>query len=210
MKDSTKRKIKHIGVMLFLLYVLLLVYFLFFFEEYGRVAAEERVYRYNLIPFLEIRRFWIYREQLGVLAVFSNIFGNVIGFIPYGFILPVIAHKCRSGFFIILSGFSLSLVVEVVQLVTKVGCFDVDDLILNTLGAAIGYGIFAVCNYLEGSYGFIVGGICLFATLLSVYGFLMGVASFSEENCNHRTSIVGTILNGVFLVGWLLFFLMGV
>lgn len=149
MKDSTKRKIKHIGVMLFLLYVLLLVYFLFFFEEYGRVAAEERVYRYNLIPFLEICRFWIYREQLGVLAVFSNIFGNVIGFIPYGFILPVIAHKCRSGFFIILSGFSLSLVVEVVQLVTKVGCFDVDDLILNTLGAAIGYGMFAVCNYLR-------------------------------------------------------------
>lgn len=113
------------------------------------MAAEERVYRYNLIPFLEIRRFWIYREQLGVLAVFSNIFGNVIGFIPYGFILPVIAHKCRSGFFIILSGFSLSLVVEVVQLVTKVGCFDVDDLILNTLGAAIGYGMFAVCNYLR-------------------------------------------------------------
>ena len=118
-------------------------------EEYGRVAAEERAYRYNLIPFLEIRRFWIYREQLGMLAVVSNIFGNVIGFIPYGFILPVIAHKCRSGFFIILSGFSLSLVVEVVQLVTKVGCFDVDDLILNTLGAAIGYGIFAVCNYLR-------------------------------------------------------------
>lgn len=135
--------------MLFLLYVLLLVYFLFFFEEYGRVAAEERAYQYNLIPFLEIRRFWIYREQLGMLAVVSNIFGNVIGFIPYGFILPVIAHKCRSGFFIILSGFSLSLVVEVVQLVTKVGCFDVDDLILNTLGAAIGYGIFAVCNYLR-------------------------------------------------------------
>ena len=49
-----------------------------------------------------------------------------------------------------------------------------------------------------------------YATLISVYGFLMGIASFSEENCNHRTSIVGTILNGVFLVGWLLFFLMGV
>ena len=149
MKDSTKRKIRHIGIMLFLLYVLLLVYFLFFAEEYGRTAAEERMYRYNLVPFLEIRRFWTYREQLGILAVFSNIFGNVIGFIPYGFILPVIAHRFRSGFFIILSGFSLSLVVEVVQLVARVGCFDVDDLILNTLGAAIGYGIFAVCNYLR-------------------------------------------------------------
>ncbi len=64
----------------------------------------------------------------------------------------------------------------------------------------------ALPMYSKAVYGFIVGGICLFATLLSVYGFLMGVASFSEENCNHRTSIVGTILNGVFLVGWLLFF----
>ena len=76
---------------------------------------------------------------------------------------------------------------------------------LLLFGAAVG-----TAYALEGSYGFIVGGICLFATLLSVYGFLMGIASFSEENCNHRTSIVGTILSGVFLVGWLLFFLMGV
>ena len=57
--------------------------------------------------------------------------------------------SCRSGFFIILSGFGLSLVVETIQLITKVGCFDVDDLILNTLGAALGYLAFAVCNYLR-------------------------------------------------------------
>lgn len=63
---------------------------------------------------------------------------------------------------------------------------------------------------LEGSYGFIVGGICLFAALLSVYGFLMGISSFSEENRTHRTSITGSILNGIFMVGWLAFFLMGV
>lgn len=143
-KNSAKRRIKHLGTMLFVLYILLLIYFLFFSEEYGRVAAEERVYRYNLIPFVEIRRFWTYREQLGVFAVVTNLFGNVIGFI-----LPVIARKCRSGFFIILSGFGLSLVVETIQLITKVGCFDVDDLILNTLGAALGYLAFAVCNYLR-------------------------------------------------------------
>ena len=137
-KNSAKRRIKHLGTMLFVLYILLLIYFLFFSEEYGRVAAEERVYRY-----------WTYREQLGVFAVVTNLFGNVIGFVPYGFILPVIARKCRSGFFIILSGFGLSLVVETIQLITKVGCFDVDDLILNTLGAALGYLAFAVCNYLR-------------------------------------------------------------
>ena len=52
MKDSTKRKIRFLSVLLFILYVLLLVYFLFFSEEYGRVTAEERVYRYNLVPFV--------------------------------------------------------------------------------------------------------------------------------------------------------------
>lgn len=149
MKDSTRRRIRFLGTLLFILYVLLLVYFLFFSEEYGRVAAEERVYRYNLVPFVEIRRFWVYRKQLGAFAVITNLFGNVIAFIPYGFILPVIAHKCRSGIFIIASGFILSFLVETVQLITKVGCFDVDDMILNTLGAVIGYLLFAVCNYLR-------------------------------------------------------------
>ncbi|MFR8947107.1 MAG: VanZ family protein [Blautia obeum] len=61
-------------MLLFILYVLLLVYFLFFSEEYGRVTAEERVYRYNLVPFVEIRRFWIYRKQLGMFALITNLF----------------------------------------------------------------------------------------------------------------------------------------
>lgn len=63
---------------------------------------------------------------------------------------------------------------------------------------------------LDGKYGFIAGGICLFATLLSVYGFIMGLSSFSEEKRMHRTSMVGSILNGILMVGWLGFFLMGV
>lgn len=36
----------------------------------------------------------------------------------------------------------LSVTVEVIQLITKVGCFDVDDMILNTAGAALGYLLF--------------------------------------------------------------------
>ena len=38
----------------------------------------------------------------------------------------------------------------------------------------------------------------------------MGLMSFSDEECMHRTSVVGSILNGVITVGWLVFFLMGV
>ena len=137
------------GTVLFIIYVLLLIYFLFFSEAYGRVAEAEREYRYNLVPFVEIRRFWVYRDQLGLFALFTNIFGNVLGFVPLGCILPVICSIWRNGFLIILSGFGLSLCVETIQLITKVGCFDVDDMILNTLGAALGYFVFAVCDYLR-------------------------------------------------------------
>ena len=149
MKKETKRMIRALGTVLFILYVLALIYFLFFSEESGRIAMEERDYRYNLIPFVEIRRFWVYRKQLGFLAVFTNLFGNVAGFLPFGFMLPVITGKMRSGFLITLAGFGLSLTVEVIQLITKVGCFDVDDLILNTAGAALGYLLFFICDHLR-------------------------------------------------------------
>ena len=82
-------------------------------------------------------------------------------------------------------------------------CLAAASLLLFVVSVLTAYG-------LNGKYGFIVGGICLFATLLSVYGFIMGLSSFSEEKRMHRTSIVGSILNGILMVGWLGFFLMGV
>ena len=57
---------------------------------------------------------------------------------------------------------------------------------------------------------FFLGSVSLFAALLSVYGFIMGLLSFSEENCKHHTSIIGSIANGFITVGWIFLFLMGV
>lgn len=152
MKKKTKIMIKGVGCVLFAGYLLMLVYFLFFAEEYGRAVNPESVYRYNLTPFAEIRRFWIYRNSLGMAAVYTNIIGNILAFLPFGYILPIIMQRMRSGFLIILSGFGFSLIVELLQLWTRVGSFDVDDLILNTLGAALGYGLFVICNYLRRKY----------------------------------------------------------
>ena len=76
---------------------------------------------------------------------------------------------------------------------------------LFLLGTALGVSI-----YLDGQLGFIVGGISLFAMLISIYGFLMGLSSFSEENRMHRTSIVGSIGNGIIVVVWLAFYLVGI
>ena len=84
-----------IGVILFFLYLAVLTYFLFFSEKYGRTA--EREFSYNLTPFLEIRRFWNYREFLGLKAVFINLAGNVLAFVPFGAILPVISRRLSLG-----------------------------------------------------------------------------------------------------------------
>ena len=149
MKDETKNRIRIISWILFVIYIGLLVYFLFLSEEYGRTSFDQRIYRYNLTPFQEIKRFWIYRHRVGFWVAFLNLAGNVIGFLPFGFFLPILSRQLRNGALVTMLGFGLSLLVESIQLIFKVGCFDVDDLILNTLGAAIGYMLFAVCNYLR-------------------------------------------------------------
>lgn len=146
MRDETKKKIRIIGWILFIIYILLLIYFLFLSEEYGRKDFAQRDYQYNLVLFQEIRRFCVYRERVGYLAAFLNLAGNVIGFLPFGFILPVIGKRMKNGFLVTVCGFCLSLFVESMQLIFKVGSFDVDDLLLNTLGTVLGYLAFLICN----------------------------------------------------------------
>ena len=118
------KKFRIIGKILFILYILFIVYFLIFSDWYGRTGTMDE-YHYNLVLFREIKRFWNYREEVGLFAMFTNLFGNVIIFIPFGFFMPM-ASKYRSIFSALFYSFGLSLCVETFQLITKVGSFDVD------------------------------------------------------------------------------------
>lgn len=108
-------------------------------------------YHYNLVLFKEIKRFWEYRHQVGFLAMVTNLFGNVLIFVPFGFFMPM-ASRYRSFFSTLFWSFGLSLGVETFQLITKVGSFDVDDLLLNTLGGVVGYVVFVICTLLRRRY----------------------------------------------------------
>lgn len=130
-----------VGWCLFIAYLLTLAYFLFFAEATGRTFTE-RTYQYNLILFHEIRRFITYRHQLGFSAVVLNLVGNVVAFVPFGALLPLLVKRARSLIKTSLLGFEFSLLVEIVQLFSKVGSFDVDDMLLNTLGVLGGYVLF--------------------------------------------------------------------
>ena len=124
------------GRVLFLIYLAGLCYFLFFAENYGRISGQGN-YRYNLVPFREIERFWNYRKELGIHSFF-NLAGNILGFMPAGFFIPMLWEERKSVLFTICVTFQMSLLVEVLQLLFRVGSFDVDDLILNTLGGMLG------------------------------------------------------------------------
>ncbi len=144
MSVRKKKIFRALGKVLFLLYVIFLIYFLFLAEWYGRTGVSEE-YRYNLELFKEIKRFITYREQLGIFAVLTNLAGNIIIFVPYGFFISM-ASRSRGFFKTLFFSMGLSLCVELTQLFTRVGSFDVDDILLNTVGGVIGYMIFLICN----------------------------------------------------------------
>lgn len=136
-----KKEFNHKAVMklLFIIYMCVLVYVVFFAEAMGRTPQDG--YVYNLTPLKEIKRFMKYiwdNDALG-RAARLNIFGNIIAFIPFGIYLPYTSESKLGFISTVLYTFSLSLTIELVQLITKVGSCDVDDIILNALGGVIGY-----------------------------------------------------------------------
>ena len=121
----------------FALYLGLLVYFLFFAKIFDRDMSDRR-YSYNLEPLREIVRFVRYRHKLGMTAVILNLAGNIAVFIPFGIFVPVLFKPDMRLWQIVFSTMAASLVIEIIQLVFRVGSFDVDDILLNTLGGLIG------------------------------------------------------------------------
>ena len=132
------KKERIISIIIFVIYIIALCYFLFFAESMGRTTRGDE-YHYNLQPFFEIKGIWRSSHILGMKYVILNFAGNVIAFIPFGYLLPKMVKKKPRLFHTVLFSFEFSLLVELTQLISRTGSFDVDDLILNTFGGLIGY-----------------------------------------------------------------------
>ena len=71
-----------------------------------------------------------------------NLIGNTAMFLPLGIVWPAVFKKLDSHWKVITAGFGVSLTIEVLQLPFFDRATDIDDLILNTLGFLMGYGIY--------------------------------------------------------------------
>ena len=136
---------------LFFLYIVVMTYILFFAEGFGR---SEGTLRYNFVPFREIMRYINYRDVVGDQVFALNIFGNILLFVPLGFFIPALftgdGHYHMGA---ILLCFVFSSSVEIIQLYTRLGSCDVDDIILNTLGGIIGYILYRIYSVIRRGYG---------------------------------------------------------
>ena len=100
-------------------------------------------FRVNLFPLVNIFDYDSMRDLL------LNVIGNVAMFIPSGIVLPTIYRRLDSFVKVILAGGGISLCIEIIQLPFRVRASDIDDLILNTVGVMLGYGIYALIRRLK-------------------------------------------------------------
>lgn len=133
-----REKYHFLLILCFLVYIGVLFYFTILSEAYGRTESHSE-YRYNLKLFDTILLYVKYKNLVGMKAVILNLLGNVAAFMPFGFFIPILRKKPAGALLVVCLSFDLSLLIEIMQLIFKVGTFDVDDLFLNTLGGLAGY-----------------------------------------------------------------------
>ena len=130
----------------FLVYMALMLWLLFG-RSYGWVEGlsyEEMLWQnVNFTPLLTIKNYLkviLHRTNDSVYVhCLINLVGNVVMFIPAGWLLPGIWKSHRNFFQFITTCFAAVLFIELTQLLTLLGSFDVDDVILNMSGLLVGY-----------------------------------------------------------------------
>lgn len=145
-RRNTDRSKQIFWWILFICYLVGISYFLFFSERYGRVNGNTE-YRYNLTLLKEIKRFLTYYKTIGFEGILVNLVGNVLAFMPFGFCLPIISKKDAKFHRVLFWTFVFSIMIESIQLIYKIGIFDVDDLLLNTIGGILGYWCFCIIKF---------------------------------------------------------------
>ena len=131
-KLKDKKKAKKLSNIIVFIYYIILIFNMVIFARYNNINS------YNLIPFKSI----IYILKTGTMySIIINIFGNLFVFMPLDYFLIELFNIKKFSINFILS-FGIILLIELFQYILKVGVFDIDDLIIRTLGMMVFYIIY--------------------------------------------------------------------
>ena len=137
-----ERKHRNFNIALFCIYSAIMLWLLF--DRVGGIEGmpywDQIRANLNLEPFHTIRLFLkVLDSRIYSTTAIINLGGNVILFIPLGFFLPRVFPSLNKSWRTLLATTIIISAVELTQLFTLLGCCDIDDLILNVMGATLGY-----------------------------------------------------------------------
>jgi len=150
-KEKSKREqILYVLFFLYLLFVIRVIIFKYPLSTMQNIVSNwqknvilEGLHTANFVPFKTIKMYMQYYDLPG-LRSFSNLFGNVLIFIPVGIMLPMVHKPSKNVLLMLLNALFFIVGIEVFQLFSNFGAFDVDDIILNFFGVLIGGCIYNV------------------------------------------------------------------
>lgn len=133
--DLLREIILHLFVLyLFILYGITVYRYGIDFNDFFNI--ESRLSHLNLKFLEELAKMLSYGS---LWHVFYNVVGNVVWFIPLGFLVPFTWKKKRGIFTVLGVSLMTSFSIELMQFIFMTGISDIDDLFFNTLGGLIGY-----------------------------------------------------------------------
>jgi glycopeptide antibiotics resistance protein len=146
--------VKNVWKGIFIIYILMLLIFIVIKFD-GNIAsvintiqsnAEWRAEGESAINLVPFRTIGTYTSNFFSSIAFENILGNIIPFIPMGFIIPMAFPSQRNIIKIMISCLLLICSIETLQFISFLGSFDIDDIILNQLSCLIGFLLFIMCK----------------------------------------------------------------
>ncbi len=151
-----KKRILFVLFLLYLVVVLRVIVFKYPLEVLLEIASGwsdnvlfEGKERANFQLFKTIRLYIKHWDNHSINS-FGNLVGNVVIFIPLGYFLPRLFQTMKNVFCTMAVSLCLIVGIETFQLISGFGVFDVDDILLNSMGALIGYLIFRLfCKNLK-------------------------------------------------------------
>ena len=109
------------------------------------ILPESNQYNFILINLKPFNKFAEIKDAAGRYMfryIVTEVYGNIMLFAPVGLLMPLVWRKQEKFWVLLVSGIAISTAIEVVQLALPLRATDIDDIIMNTCGALIGYVIY--------------------------------------------------------------------
>jgi len=149
--DKKQQTVRVYLFSIFTFYILILIMLLFcdgvrqivyIYDRYGSYADYLK-WNSNLVPFKTISSYVsaYINGTINNSAIVANLLGNLLLFAPMGWLLPIVFNTLRTFGRLTLTALVILIGAELLQLLTFIGSFDVDDVILNLIGLLLSYAV---------------------------------------------------------------------